>query len=144
MCLAPTRARRQRRESLSFLFGVSKVRTTAAQKTAFVKRNPRRTRGFLFYSGLKRGSFVFICFSVCVFAAGGLFHGAAHAAGGAASAAAVASAFVIFAPFHDGNDGEYGCRKDDRRKHKRDGEPRSRQRCKDRVCRTAVREYSAR
>ena len=74
-----------------------------------------------------RGSFVFVCFAVFVFAAGGLFHGAPHAAGGAASAAAVASAFVLFAPFHNGYDGEDSRRKDDRRKYEGDGEPRARQ-----------------
>lgn len=74
-----------------------------------------------------RGSFVFVCFAVRIFAAGALSGGAIHAAGGAASAAAVASAFLLFAPFHDGNDGEDGCREDDRRKHKSDDKPRSRQ-----------------
>ena len=73
-----------------------------------------------------RGSFVFVCFAVCVFAAGGLSHGAAHAAGGAASAAAVASAFLM-TPFYDGNDGKDGCRKDDRRKHEGDCKSRARQ-----------------
>ena len=73
-----------------------------------------------------RGSFVFVCFAVCVFAAGFLSDGAAHAAGGAASAAAVASAFLM-TPFYDGNDGKDCCREDDRRKYEGDGEPRARQ-----------------
>ena len=74
-----------------------------------------------------------------------IFATAAIGATSAASApaAAVASAFILFAPFHDGNDGKDGCRKDDRRKHEGDDKPRSRQGSKERVCRP-VREYAAR
>ena len=88
----------------------------------FLKTNDRKNISKMF--GDHSSLFVF---SVRVFAAGFLSDGAAHAAGGAASAAAVASAFLLFAPFHDGNDGENCCRKDDRRKHEGDGEPRARQ-----------------
>ena len=66
-----------------------------------------------------------------------------YSAGGAGSAAAGASSLVLLAASYDGDDGKDGCREDDRRKHERDGKPRSRQRSKERVCRT-LREYAVR
>lgn len=89
-------------------------------------KNPAKRVGFRILKE-DRGSFVFVCFTVFVFAAGALSGGAIHATGGAASAAAVASAFVLFAPFHNGYDGKDGRRKDDRRKYEGDGKPRARQ-----------------
>lgn len=90
-----------------------------------------------------RVSFVFLRFAVRIFAAGALSGGAIHAAGGAGSAAARALAPVLLAASYDRDDGKDGCREDDRRKHERDDESRSRQRGKERVFRT-LREYSAR
>ena len=74
-----------------------------------------------------RGSFVFVCFASRIFGARSLSVGAVHAAGGAGSAAAGAFSLVLLAAPYDRDDGKDGCREDDRRKHERDDESRSRQ-----------------
>ena len=74
-----------------------------------------------------RGSFVFVCFASRIFGARSLSGGAVHAAGGAGAAAAGASSLVLLAASYDRDDGKDGCREDDRRKHERDDESRSRQ-----------------
>ena len=90
-----------------------------------------------------RGSFVFVCFASRIFGARSLSDGAAHSTRGATSVAARTLALVLLAAFYDGDDGKDGCREDDRRKHERDGKPRSRQRSKERVFRALI-EYAVR